>query len=75
MKSKICPPPHPLSKVGGKWPSVPQASVVCSLGVKADENWNINICNKKQYIYFIWTFELLPFFVNYKWAKQMLCLS
>jgi hypothetical protein len=31
---------------------------VYSLEVKADDNWNMNICNKKHYMYFICTFEL-----------------
>ena len=35
-----------------------EAGLVCSLGVKADDNWNMKICNKKQYLHFICTFEL-----------------
>ena len=39
--------------------------------VQADDNWNMKIYNKKQYMYFICTFELYPHFVNYKRAKQI----
>ena len=39
--------------------------------VEADDNWNMKIYNKKQYMYFICTFELYPHFVNYKRAKQI----
>ena len=31
--------------------------LVCSPGVEADENWNMKMYNKKQYLYFICTFE------------------
>ena len=27
--------------------------LVCSPMVKADDNWNMEVCNKKQYMYFI----------------------
>jgi hypothetical protein len=33
------------------------AGLVCSPGVEADENWNMKMYNKKQYMYFICTFE------------------
>jgi hypothetical protein len=31
--------------------------LVCSPGDEADENWNMKMYNKKQYMYFICTFE------------------
>ena len=34
-----------------------RAGLVCSPGVEADENWNMKMYNKKQYMYFICTFE------------------
>ena len=44
---------------GLKWV---QAGIDCGsgvgVGVKADDNWNVKMCNKKQYMYFICTFEL-----------------
>ena len=44
---------------------------VCSPRVEADDNWNMSIYDKKQYMYFICTFELYPDVVNYKRAKQI----
>jgi hypothetical protein len=35
-----------------------EAGLVCSLEVKPDDNWNMQICNKKQHMYFICTFKL-----------------
>ena len=43
---------------GSRLALIVEAGLVCSLGVKTDDNWNMKICNKKQYLYFICTFEL-----------------
>jgi hypothetical protein len=42
---------------GSKFALLAMAGLVCSPGVEADENWNMKMYNKKQYMYFICTFE------------------
>jgi len=42
---------------GSKLALLGMAGLVCSPGVEADENWNMKMCNIKQYIYLICTFE------------------
>ena len=42
---------------GSKFALLGMAALVCSSVVKADENWNMKMYNKKQYMYFICTFE------------------
>ena len=45
-------------------------ALVVEAGLKADDNWNMKICNDKQYMYFTCTFALQPHLVNYKTEKS-----
>jgi uncharacterized membrane protein YcjF (UPF0283 family) len=42
---------------GSRFALLGMAALVCSSVVEADENWNMKMYNKKQYMYFICTFE------------------
>ena len=56
----------------GSWMAlVVETGLVCSPRAEADDNWNMKMHNKKQYMYFICAFELCPHFANYKRAKQI----
>jgi len=46
-----------MPQVGGPRAGIGWGELVCSLGVEDDDNSQMKICNKKQYMYFICAFE------------------